>query len=71
MLTHNTATANAPEDHYLRLPQVRARIGISKTHVYKLIGDGKFPAPTKLGPRTSVWRASEITAWMNSQGGQA
>lgn len=46
---------------YHRLPTVQNIFGgISKSYVYKLIAEGKFPRPVKLGPRTSAWRAADI-----------
>lgn len=34
--------------------------------VYKLIQDGKFPKPIKLG-RSSRWFESEIITWLNEK----
>ena len=37
-------------------------IPISKSHWWAGVKDGRFPQPVKLGPRTTVWRASDIQA---------
>lgn len=34
--------------------------------IYKLIKDGQFPAPVKLG-RSSRWFESEVVAWLNER----
>ena len=47
---------------FLRLPQVLERIPVSKSSWWKGIREGQFPAPTKLGVRTSAWPESEIDA---------
>ena len=50
----------------LRLPEVIARTGLSRTNVYRRIAAGTFPAPVALGPRAVGWRESDITAWIES-----
>jgi prophage regulatory protein len=50
----------------LRLPDVLDRVGLKKTAVYKLIGDGKFPSPVKIGS-SSAWVEQEITDWIQHQ----
>ena len=55
-------------DSLLRLPAVLARVGMSKTAVYQLAKEGRFPAVIKLGPRTSAWKASDIAQWIARQG---
>lgn len=46
----------------LRLPGVIERVGLRRTAIYDRISLGLFPAPVKLGPRTSVWPAHEVDA---------
>ena len=50
------------ETTFLRLPQVLAIIPVSKSTWWQGCKDGRFPKPVKLGPRTTAWRASDITA---------
>lgn len=53
------------QESLLRLPQILERIPISKSSWWQGCKDGKYPKPIKLGPRTTVWRASEIEALIN------
>ena len=48
----------------LRLPEVLNEVGLSRSTVYKLIKDGRFPAPIKLGPRASGWIREELSEWI-------
>ena len=48
---------------FLRLPQVKAMTGLSKSSLYALIRANSFPAPVRLGPRTVAWVRSEVTCW--------
>lgn len=44
----------------LRLPDVIKRMGVSKATIYNMINEGTFPAPVKLGARTSVFPEHEV-----------
>lgn len=47
-----------------RLPQVRARTGLSRSELYRRMASGDFPKPVKLGERASAWAEHEVTAWI-------
>lgn len=59
-----------PQTGYLRLkqiigkpkanPPIPALIPIGKTSWWAGIKCGRYPKPIKLGPRTTVWRVSDI-----------
>ena len=51
----------------LRLPEVLRARGASKSTLYSDIKAGKFPAPVKLGERSSGWPASEVRAWQQAR----
>jgi prophage regulatory protein len=48
---------------FLRLPEVKAVTGLSKTSLYGLIRDRNFPAPVRVGPRAVAWVKSEVKQW--------
>lgn len=50
----------------LRLPQVLQLIPISKSSWWAGIKKGRYPAGTKIGPKTTVWRQSDIEALIAS-----
>lgn len=63
----NHAPANNPASAIrkaLRLPQVQSRTGLSKTHLYRLIKRGDFPAASKLSERVRAWDEAAIDAWL-------
>ncbi len=45
---------------FLRLPDVLRVIPISKTAWWTGVQSKKFPAPVRLGPRTTAWKVSDI-----------
>jgi prophage regulatory protein len=51
----------------LRINSVIERTGVSKTHLYRLIRDEKFPRPVKLSERVSVWDAALVDRWLSSK----
>ena len=65
-------TDNAPadkqppfSDSFLRLSEVRRRVGFGNTKIYQLIKDNMFPKQVKVfGGRDSRWLESEINAWI-------
>lgn len=54
-------------DYILRLPQVKARTGLSRTTIYTAIARGTFPEPVALGRRAVGWTESSIAAWIESR----
>ena len=57
-------------ESFLRLPQVLAIIPISKSAWWQGCKDGRYPQPIKLGPRTTVWRSTDISALVRRLSGQ-
>ena len=52
----------------LRLPEVLKRTGTCRSAAYKLIAEGRFPAPIKIaGTRSSGWDANAVQSWIDSQ----
>jgi predicted DNA-binding transcriptional regulator AlpA len=54
----------------LRLLQILALIPISRSTWWAGCKGGRYPKLVKLGPRTTVWRASDITALLETISGK-
>ncbi|WP_426056602.1 helix-turn-helix transcriptional regulator [Janthinobacterium sp. PSPC2-1] len=52
------------EERFIRLAEVLAICGKSRSSIYEGIKEGTFPAPVKLKGRSSAWLKSEIRHWM-------
>ena len=48
---------------FMRLPDVIAMTGLSKTSIYELIREKDFPAPVRLTPRAVAWLRFEVRRW--------
>jgi prophage regulatory protein len=51
----------------LRMPQVQAQVGLSKSQIYKLIEQGSFPKQIKVCQRVSAWLSGDIEAWVEQR----
>ena len=51
----------------LRLPQVRLRVGLSRSSIYQKISRQEFPRPVQLGIRSVGWLESEIERWIEER----
>ena len=57
-----------PTCGFLCLPQILAIFPISKSAWWEGCRTGRYPRPIKLGPRTTVWRAEDIRAFIERVG---
>lgn len=54
-------------EKFLTANEVRERVALSKTEIYRRIPQETFPKPIPLGKWKVVWLESEIDAWMQAQ----
>ena len=52
---------------FMRLPQVKELTCLSKSSIYRLMGEGEFPKQVALGARSVVWVKSQIDDWCESK----
>ena len=55
-------SASLPVEGFVRLSLILMIFPFGKTTWWKGIKEGRFPAPVKLGPRTTAWRVEDIRA---------
>lgn len=56
------ATTN--DMRFIKLPAVLNVSGMSRTQVYKLMGEGRFPRSVRLSARSVAWVESQVQDWM-------
>ena len=54
-------------ENLLKMPEVRAKTGLSRSHLYALAQNGEFPKPIKLSERSSAWVESEVQDWIDTR----
>ncbi len=48
----------------IRLPEVLARVGLSRSSIYNRIKEGTFPSPCRLGEKSVAWSEASIDTWI-------
>lgn len=51
-------------ERLLRLPEVKKKVGLGRSEIYRRMKVGQFPQARTLGPRCVLWVESEIDAWV-------
>ena len=58
-------------DRLLRRSSVEEITGLSKASIYRLMGEGSFPHPVKIGNRAVAWPQSAIVGWIEARKAEA
>jgi prophage regulatory protein len=53
-----------PEKPLLRFPDVMTVTTLSRASIKRLIADGEFPKPFRLGKRVWAWRRADVEAFL-------
>jgi len=51
----------------LRISDVSKKTTLAKSTLWLKIAQGQFPKPIKLSPAISVWKQSDIEAWIDER----
>jgi prophage regulatory protein len=65
--SHAQSIEPEPAFRFLRLPRVKDRVGLGRSSIYALIGNGEFPRPISLGGRAVAWLESDIDGWIQTK----
>ena len=55
------------QPRFLRLPEVLARTGLSRSTIYVRLDQGRFPQPVSLGARAVGWIEAEVDEWIRER----
>ena len=55
------------EERFLRITDVQAFCGLSRSQIYALVAKGEFPRQVKVSEKASAWLLSEWEAWMQKR----
>jgi prophage regulatory protein len=58
--------ANTETPRLLRLPEVTRLTSLGRSAIYARVAAGTFPMPLSVSSRCTVWRESEVRAWIDS-----
>lgn len=51
----------------IRLPAVLDKTGLSRSSLYRLIAEGKFPRQVKLSERSAGWFEHSVNQWLSER----
>ena len=51
----------------LRRKEVQAATGLSRSSIYQMMNEGRFPRPIRLGLAAVGWRLADLEAWLASR----
>lgn len=54
-------------ERLIRLPELVSLIGVKKSTIWKWVKQGNLPQPIKLSSRVTVWRLSDVYAYIHSR----
>jgi len=64
--TKQTAEVQA-SPRAIRINQVIARTGLSRTTIHREVKAGNFPNPISISKRSKAWIEREVDAWLNAK----
>ncbi len=67
MTKERTEPRTNPAVRFVRLPEVMARTGLSRSTIYVRVAEGRFPKPVPLGARSVGWIESELDEWFSDR----
>jgi len=54
-------------ERFMTMSEVRQRVALSKTEIYRKIKAGGFPRPVPLGTQKVAFLESEVAEWMEAR----
>jgi prophage regulatory protein len=57
------------QDRRLRLAEVKQRVGLSRSEIYRRIQRKEFPAQVRESYRVSFWWESDVQEWLRNSAG--
>ncbi len=52
----------------IRRPEVETKTGLSRSSIYQMMAEERFPKTVRIGKRAVGWRESDISEWLDNLG---
>ena len=66
-MSNTSPTTWLPGRVLIRLAQVTAKTGLSRSTIYRLEADGRFPSRIKLSENTTAWDVAHVDEWISER----
>ncbi len=60
-------TEMKPQKRLIDLNELRLRVPYSRSSIYRLVREGKFPSPVRLGENRIAFDADSIEEWIDAK----
>lgn len=57
----------AAQERFLRFGAVADMIGLSRSTIWRMEQEGRFPKRVQLGAKSVAWRLSDLNTWMSER----
>nr|WP_077034475.1 AlpA family transcriptional regulator [Pelomonas sp. KK5] len=64
---HDPAGQDTTPQTFLRMPSVLRMTSLGRSTIYRLISEGKFPRPVRIGDRAVAWRQTDLDSWSETR----
>ena len=64
---HTKTPSHALRRRLIRLAEVKACVGLSRSSIYAAINNGTFPKPISIGARAVAWLSDDVDAWIDAR----
>jgi prophage regulatory protein len=55
---------------FIRFKELRQRIPLGRTTIWKMMREGRFPQSRRIGKMAAAWLESEVEDWMKETAGE-
>lgn len=62
-----TTKADINPQRFIKIKEVKVLTTLSTTEIYRRVAAGTFPTQVRLGPKSVVWVAAEVIAWLEQR----
>lgn len=61
------AAVAVQQERFVRFGAVAEMIGLSRSTIWRMEQEGKFPKRVQLGSKSVAWRLSDLIRWMSER----
>ncbi len=54
---------------YLRFKELRQRVPLGRTTIWRMMRDGRFPKSKRIGKAATAWLEHEVEEWIKKRAG--
>ena len=65
--THLSPMSDGDEMTLLNIGEVADRLNLSRSTIYRMMNEGTFPRPKRLGAKTVRWSQKDLVNWLRSK----